>query len=259
MRLFLLQGANMEWLGKRDPAHYGTITARELDALVKKRAKELQVKLDILYTNVEGEAVKAIYKAVRSGVDGILFNPAGFLHEGAALRDCLAQIEVPAIEIHMSNIEKRGRRSITVGAALGMIAGFREHSYLLALDAMVARIRLGLHRDSIILKSPPRLAAREQQRMRALLKKAGQELPVGRSYGKAIEKIEKLERGLKNQLVVCTSNKGYETSLQRKKTYATIVDRAVEKRGLLRVIDESGDDYLYDKALFRMMRRSRAS
>jgi len=140
-KLFLLQGANMEWLGNREPEHYGTITARELDALLRKRAKELKVKLDILYTNVEGEAVKAIYKAVRGGVDGILFNPAGFLHEGAALRDCLAGLQVPALEIHMSNIEKRGRKSVTAGAALGMIAGLGVDSYLLALDAMAARLR----------------------------------------------------------------------------------------------------------------------
>ena len=140
-RLLLIQGANMEWLGNRDPEHYGTITARELDALLQKRARDLKVKLDILYTNVEGEAVKAIYKAVRKGADGILFNPAGFLHEGAALRDCIAGIKVPAIEIHMSNIEKRGRKSVTAGAALAMIAGFGAESYLLALDALVARLR----------------------------------------------------------------------------------------------------------------------
>jgi len=130
----------MEWLGNREPEHYGTIAARDLDALLQKRARELKVKLDIFYTNVEGEAVKAIYKAVRKGVDGVLFNPAGFLHEGAALRDCIAGIKVPAIEIHMSNIEKRGRRSVTAGAALAMIAGLGVDSYLLALDAMVARL-----------------------------------------------------------------------------------------------------------------------
>ena len=139
-RVLLIQGANMEWLGNREPEHYGTITAPELDALVTKRAESLGIELDILYTNVEGEAIKAIYKAVRSGARGILFNPAGFLHEGAALRDCLAGLKVPAIEIHMSNIEKRGRRSVTVEAAVGVIAGFGENSYLLALEAMAKRL-----------------------------------------------------------------------------------------------------------------------
>ena len=68
---------------------------------------------DIFYTNTEGEAVSAIFKADRARVDGILFNPAGFLHAGHALRDCLRSISAPAIEIHMTNIEKRGYGSIT--------------------------------------------------------------------------------------------------------------------------------------------------
>ena len=74
-------------------------------------------------------------------VDGILFNPAGFLHAGHALRDCLKAIRAPAIEIHMTNIEKRGYGSVTAEAAVGMIAGFGVDSYGLALEAMVARLR----------------------------------------------------------------------------------------------------------------------
>ena len=130
----------MEHLGKRQPELYGTTTAKQLDALLNTRAVELKLALDILYTNVEGEAVSAIYEAVRAGVDGILFNPAGFLHEGAALRDCLRSIEVPALEIHMTNIEKRGVRSVTAPAAIAMIAGFGVDSYLLALEAMAVRL-----------------------------------------------------------------------------------------------------------------------
>ena len=139
MKLLLIQGANMEYLGRRQPELYGTTTAKELDALLRKRARTLGVTLDILYTNTEGEAVTAIYKAERAGLDGILFNPAGFLHAGHALRDCLISVKVPAIEIHMTNIEKRGRRSLTAEAAIGIIAGFGVDSYLLALEAMVAR------------------------------------------------------------------------------------------------------------------------
>src|SRR5882724_4966253 len=117
MKLLLIQGANMEALGRRQPELYGTTTARELDALLRRQARKLGVSLDILYTNSEGEAVSAIYKAERDGIDGILFNPAGFLHAGHALRDCLTSIESPAIEIHVTNIEKRGRRSVTAEAA----------------------------------------------------------------------------------------------------------------------------------------------
>ena len=141
MKLLLVQGANMEWLGKRQPELYGTTTAAELDAMLLGRARELGVDLEIVYTNVEGEAVSAIYRAMRAGLDGLLFNPAGFLHAGYALRDTLRSIDVPAIEIHMTNIEKRGFGSITAEAAVGMIAGFGVDSYLLALDAIVARAR----------------------------------------------------------------------------------------------------------------------
>jgi len=141
MNLLLVQGANMEYLGRRQPDLYGTTTAKELDAILRRRARELAVTLGILYTNTEGAAVSAIFKADRGGIDGILFNPAGFLHAGHALRDCLKSIRAPAIEIHMTNIERRGYGSITAEAVVGMIAGFGVDSYTLALEAMVARLR----------------------------------------------------------------------------------------------------------------------
>jgi 3-dehydroquinate dehydratase-2 len=140
MKLMLIQGANMEHLGRRMPELYGRTTAKELDSILRKRARELGVTLDILYTNTEGEAVTAIYKAERAGLDGLIFNPAGFLHAGHALRDCLKSIQTPAIEVHITNIEKRGVVSVTTEAAVGMIAGFGIQSYVLAIDAMVARL-----------------------------------------------------------------------------------------------------------------------
>jgi 3-dehydroquinate dehydratase-2 len=143
MKLLLIQGANMEYLGRRQPDLYGTTTAKELDSILRRQARSLGVTLEILYTNTEGEAVTAIYRADRAGVDGILFNPAGFLHAGHALRDCLRSISAPAIEIHMTNIEKRGYRSATAEAAVGMIAGFGVDSYLLALETMVLRLQKG--------------------------------------------------------------------------------------------------------------------
>jgi 3-dehydroquinate dehydratase-2 len=141
MKLLLIQGANMEYLGHRQPELYGTTTAKELDAILRRQARSLDVALEIFYTNTEGEAVTAIYKADRARIDGILFNPAGFLHAGHALRDCLKSIRAPAIEIHMTNIEKRGYGSVTAEAAVGMIAGLGVDSYMLALEAMVARLR----------------------------------------------------------------------------------------------------------------------
>ena len=141
MKLLLIQGANMEYLGRRQPELYGTTSAKELDAMLRRQARRLGVSLDIMYTNTEGAAVSAIYKADRAKVDGVLFNPAGFLHAGHALRDCLRSISAPAIEIHITNIEKRGYRSITSDSAIGVIAGFGVDSYVLALEAMVSRLR----------------------------------------------------------------------------------------------------------------------
>jgi len=140
MKLLLIQGANMEHLGRRLPELYGRTTAKELDSILRRRARELGVTLEILYTNTEGEAVTAIYKAERAGLDGLIFNPAGFLHAGHALRDCLKSIQAPAIEVHITNIEKRGVVSVTTDAAVGIIAGFGIQSYILALDAMIARL-----------------------------------------------------------------------------------------------------------------------
>ena len=140
MKLLLIQGANMEYLGIRQPELYGTTTAAELDALLMRHAGELGVELDIRYTNLEGEAISARYAADRAGIDGILFNPAGFLHAGYAFRDCLRSIRAPALEIHMTNIEKRGYGSITSEAAIGVIMGFGPESYILALEAMVRRL-----------------------------------------------------------------------------------------------------------------------
>ena len=95
MNILLLQGANMVALGKRQPELYGTTTAAQLDAMLQKQADALGVKLDIFYTNVEGEAIDRVYAAEASGIDGLLFNPAGFVYAGYALRDCLKAVSMP--------------------------------------------------------------------------------------------------------------------------------------------------------------------
>ncbi len=101
------------------------------------KADRLGCSLDIFYTHVEGEAIGRIYQAADDGIDGLLMNPAGFLHAGYALRDCLQSFKPPIVEVHMSNIDKRGRHSVTAEAAHGVIAGFGVRSYLLGLDALV--------------------------------------------------------------------------------------------------------------------------
>src|SRR5258708_9148958 len=96
MKLLLLQGANMATLGRRQPGLYGTTTARQLDALLRRHAHRLGVSLDILYTNCEGEAVSAIWRAERARVHAVPFNPAGFLQGGHAPAHRLQSLQAPA-------------------------------------------------------------------------------------------------------------------------------------------------------------------
>lgn len=143
MKILLLQGANMVALGKRQPELYGTTTAAELDRFLLEEAKFLGVDLDIRYTNIEGEAITWIYEAENNKVDGLLFNPAGFVYAGYALRDCLKAVSLPRIEVHMTNLERRGMHSVTASEADGMITGLGIHSYLHGLQALVRLIKAG--------------------------------------------------------------------------------------------------------------------
>lgn len=136
MRILLIQGANMEYLGTREPALYGTTTAADLDDMLQRAAARDDIDLTIRYTNVEGEAISWIYDAARGDTDGLLMNPAGFLYAGHALRDCLKAVPLPYVEIHMTNLEQRGMTSVPAGAAVGVVAGFGVASYLLALTAI---------------------------------------------------------------------------------------------------------------------------
>lgn len=139
-RILLVQGANMAYLGKREPGIYGTTTAAELDRMLQRHARAAGIQLEICYSHVEGEAIGRIYRASEEGVDGLLINPAGFAHAGYALRDCLRALRIPAVEVHMSNIDQRGIKSVTAEAATGVIAGFGLRSYTMGLDALLALI-----------------------------------------------------------------------------------------------------------------------
>ena len=139
-RVLLIQGPNMSYLGKRQPELYGTTSAAELDALLNEEAKGLGCSLDIFYTHVEGEAIARIYRAVEEGFDGLLMNPAGFLYAGYALRDCLNAIPHPYVEVHMTNIDRRGFHSLMAARSDGLIHGLGVQSYLLGLRALVGLI-----------------------------------------------------------------------------------------------------------------------
>ena len=130
----------MAYLGRREPEIYGPTTAAELDQTLQRHARERGIELEIYSTHIVGEAIGRIYRAADEKVDGLLMNPAGFIHAGYALRDCLRSMRFPYVEIHMGNIDERGSHSVTAETARGVIAGFGLNSYFMGLDALLALI-----------------------------------------------------------------------------------------------------------------------
>ncbi len=140
-KILLIQGPNMSYLGKRQPEIYGTTTAAELDAMLMKHARDHRYSLEIFYTHSEAAAIERLYRAVDEKLDGLVMNPAAFLYAGYALRDCLRAMPFPYVEVHMSNIEKRGLHSILAETGVGMVAGFGVRSYVLGLEALLGHLQ----------------------------------------------------------------------------------------------------------------------
>jgi 3-dehydroquinate dehydratase II len=140
-KVLCLQGANMEYLGIRQPEIYGTTDLQTLHAMLLDEAKGLGIDLDIRVSNIEGEAIGWIYECDRAGYAGLLMNPAGFSYAGYALRDCLRGIRMPAVEVHMSNIERRAMKSVTAEACVGVVTGFGLRSYFHGLRALTERLK----------------------------------------------------------------------------------------------------------------------
>src|SRR6266702_4124895 len=107
VKILLVQGANLPFLGRREPEIYGSTTPAELDATLHRHAQEHGYHLDIFYTNIEGEAINRIYQGVDEGTDGLVMNPAGFTYAGYALKDCIKDAGLPYVEVHISSIAKR--------------------------------------------------------------------------------------------------------------------------------------------------------
>jgi 3-dehydroquinate dehydratase II len=138
LRLLVLHGPNLNLLGSREESIYGTATLDTIDASLSKLSEELGVELDIRQSNLEGELVTWIQEA-RSGYQGIIINPAAYTHTSVAIRDALAAVNLPTIEVHLSNIHRREefrRHSYVSGVALGQISGLGPTGYLLALRGL---------------------------------------------------------------------------------------------------------------------------
>ena len=138
LRILVLHGPNLNLLGTREQAIYGTETLDSIDGALTKLAEELAVEVDIRQSNVEGELVTWIQEA-GSGYAGIIINPAAYTHTSIAIRDAVAAVGLPTIEVHLSNIHQREpfrHHSYLAGVAVGQIAGLGPAGYLLALRGL---------------------------------------------------------------------------------------------------------------------------
>ena len=141
MKILMLHGINHNMFGKRDPAQYGTITLDEINASLTSLGKELGVEVEAFQTNGEGEMCERIHKAYQDKVDAVLINAGAWTHYSYGIRDALAILTCPIVELHMSNIHAREAfRHVSVFAEIvkGQICGFGVDSYLLALRAAVS-------------------------------------------------------------------------------------------------------------------------
>ena len=146
MNILVLHGINLNMFGKRDPAQYGTTTLAEIDASVMALGKELGAQVEAFQTNVEGVMAERIHQAHADGTHAVIINAGAWTHYSYGIRDALAVLKCPIIEVHMSNIHAREAfRHVSVFAEIvkGQICGFGPDSYLLGLRAAVSAIQAG--------------------------------------------------------------------------------------------------------------------
>ena len=143
MRIAVLNGPNLNLLGQREPELYGRTSLAEIEAMVREAATPLGAEIEWFQTNHEGEMVEAVQQ-LRGRSDGALINAAALTHSSLALRDALLAVRIPFVELHLSNIfarEPERRHSVIADLAVGLVSGFGAQSYLLALQALVTRLR----------------------------------------------------------------------------------------------------------------------
>jgi len=143
MRILIINGPNLNMLGKREPTVYGNETLAEIDSLLKKRGQELGVEILPFQSNSEGALIDFI-QAEAPQADGIIINPGALTHYGLSLRDALADSTLPVIEVHISNIyarEEWRHKSVIAPIARGQISGLGWRGYIAALEILVSELK----------------------------------------------------------------------------------------------------------------------
>ena len=159
--MLVLHGPNLNLLGTREQSIYGTQSLDGIDSALTKLSEELGVEVDIRQSNNEGELVSWIQEA-RSGYDGIIINPAAYTHTSIAIRDAIAAVGLPTVEVHLSNIHQREpfrHHSHVAGVSLGQISGLGPTGYLLALRGLhehvvTANVKARRHRRHLAGRKP---------------------------------------------------------------------------------------------------------
>jgi 3-dehydroquinate dehydratase-2 len=141
-KILVVNGANINMLGTREPEIYGKLTLPQIEKELNLLAKELKVEIDFFQSNHEGDIVDKI-QAATGDVSGIIINPAAFTHTSVAIRDAISAVNIPAIEVHISNVyarEEFRHKSYTAGVCIGQIAGFGLNGYLFALKELSSKL-----------------------------------------------------------------------------------------------------------------------
>jgi 3-dehydroquinate dehydratase II len=143
-KIMLLNGPNLNRLGKREPEIYGQTTLNELEKSMERVAGTQGYDLLALQSNIEGEIINFLHRAEDEGISGVILNPGAYTHYSYGIRDAIASISVPVIEVHISNIHKREQfrhQSVTAPETIGQIVGLGLYGYELALLALVDQLK----------------------------------------------------------------------------------------------------------------------
>jgi 3-dehydroquinate dehydratase-2 len=142
-KVLVLHGPNLNLLGIRENTIYGSTTLKEVNSQLQEAGKKVSIEIRAYQSNSEGELIDALHDA-RTWADGVIFNPGGYTHTSVALRDAVAAIDLPVIEVHLSNISSREsfrHASLIAPECIGQISGFGWQSYLVALHGLVLQLK----------------------------------------------------------------------------------------------------------------------